>query len=69
VSAITTPDPASLLPGSGATPGAAAADATSTGAGHPALVTALGPATPTPAPDATGTDAAHPALITAVGRG
>jgi hypothetical protein len=43
-------------------------DPTGTAAGHPALVTATGPAlAPAPGPDATGTDAQHPAIVTRPG--
>jgi hypothetical protein len=49
------------------------ADPTGTAAGHPALVTATGPATSAPAPtgtdgvDPTGTAAQHPALVSRAG--
>jgi hypothetical protein len=40
-------------------------DPTGTPAGHPALLTATGPAAPpTPGGDATGTPAGHPAIVT-----
>jgi hypothetical protein len=43
-------------------------DATGTDAQHPAIVTATGPAEPSPAAtDPTGTDTQHPAIVTRIG--